>query len=99
MRYRYSKELVYNTFPWPTVNEKQKTAIETAAQAVLDERAKQTNMTLADLYDPVLFATTGLLKVHESLDRAVLKLYGFTKDWPESKIVAALMERYRELTR
>ena len=37
-RYRYSAKLVYNNFPWPEANEKQKEAIEKAAQKVLDVR-------------------------------------------------------------
>jgi len=98
MRYRYSKELVYNTFPWPDATDEQKTTIETLAQAILDERAKHGDASLADLYDPILMKTTGLLKVHESLDRSVMKLYGFSRDMTEAGIVGELMERYRKLT-
>jgi hypothetical protein len=39
-----------------------------------------------------------LLKAHQSLDRAVMKLYGFGKDLTEAGIVAKLMEKYQELT-
>lgn len=35
-RYRYSAGIVYNNFPWPEPNDKQRAAIEAAAQAVLD---------------------------------------------------------------
>lgn len=98
MRYRYSKELVYNTFPWPEVNEKQKAAIETAAQAVLDERSKYPGTCLADLYDPILMKTTGLLKAHNELDRSVMNAYGFaSKDISESSCVSELMLRYQRL--
>jgi hypothetical protein len=38
--YRYSAGIVYNNFPWPESTDKQQTAIEAAAQAVLDARAK-----------------------------------------------------------
>jgi hypothetical protein len=41
--YRYSAGIVYNNFPWPEPTEKQQTAIEAAAQAVLDVRAKFMN--------------------------------------------------------
>ena len=98
MRYRYSKELVYNTFPWPDIDAKQKSDIEAAAQVVLDERAKHPGASLADLYDPILMTTTGLLKAHQNLDRAVMKLYGFSvKDTTEAQCVATLMERYQEM--
>jgi hypothetical protein len=97
MRYRYSKELVYNTFPWPEADEKQKAAIEAAAQAILDERAKHTGSSLADLYDPILMKTIGLLKAHQNLDRAVMKLYGFTPQNTPSEVVcvAKLMALYQ----
>ncbi len=37
--YRYSKDVVYNNFPWPTPTEIQKAKIEQTAQAILDARA------------------------------------------------------------
>jgi len=39
-----------------------------------------------------------LLKAHQTLDRAVMKLYKFKPDMPEPAIVAALMEMYQKLT-
>ncbi|TEB06569.1 hypothetical protein Psch_00101 [Pelotomaculum schinkii] len=96
--YRYSKELVYNTFPWPDATEEQIKAIEAAAQKVLDERAKYPNMSLADLYDPILITTTGLQNAHYALDRAVMAAYGFPiKGTTEAVCVAQLMERYKKL--
>jgi type I restriction-modification system DNA methylase subunit len=97
--YRYSKEFVYNTFPWPEASDKQKAEIEKLAKGVLDMREKHPNMCLANLYDPILIVTTGLQKAHDALDRAVMKLYGYAKNLPESAIVADLMERYRELAK
>ena len=98
--YRYSKELVYNTFPWPDADEKEKSPVEAAAKAVLDERAKHATSSLADLYDPILMKTTGLLKAHQNLDRAVMKLYGFpVGKTTEADCVAALMERYQKVTK
>ena len=37
--YRYSKDVVYNSFPWPTPTDAQKAKIEQTAQAILDARA------------------------------------------------------------
>ncbi|MGL6225502.1 MAG: class I SAM-dependent DNA methyltransferase [Thermoguttaceae bacterium] len=96
MRYRYSKDIVYNNFPWAKVTAKQKVEIETLAQSVLDARTKFPESSLADLYDPLTMPKE-LLKAHERLDRAVMKLYGFGKDFAESQIVAALMKRYQTL--
>lgn len=39
MRYCYSKDIVYNNFPWPSPTDAQKAAIERTAQAILDVRA------------------------------------------------------------
>jgi hypothetical protein len=95
MRYSYSPA-VYNNFPWPEASGEQKGTIETLAQAVLDVRSLYPESSLADLYDPLTMPPE-LLKAHQNLDRAVVKLYGFKKDITEPEIVAALMERYQEL--
>jgi hypothetical protein len=69
--FRYSKDIVYNNYPFPeTANDKQKQKVETAAQAVLDTRAKYPDSSLADLYDP-LTMPPDLVKAHQTLDKAV----------------------------
>jgi len=74
-RYRYSSKLVYNNFPWPQeVSEKQKAAVEEAAQRVLDVRKEFPGSTLADLYDPVAMPPK-LAKAHAALDKAVARCY------------------------
>lgn len=75
-RYRYSVNLVYNTFPWPDATPAQRKSIEALAQAVLDARALPKNVTssLADLYDPDTMPAE-LRKAHRDLDVAVDKLY------------------------
>jgi hypothetical protein len=70
-RFRYSKDIVYNNYPFPeTANDKQKKKVETAAQAVLDTRAKYPDSSLADLYDPRTMPSD-LVKAHQALDKAV----------------------------
>lgn len=96
--YRYSKELVYNTFPWPTPTDAQKAKIEQTAQAILDARALYPDSSLADLYDETTMPPE-LRKAHQNNDRAVMQAYGFSiKDMTESKCVAALMKMYQQLT-
>ena len=74
-RYSYSNTLVYNNFPWPeSPTESQTTAVEKAAQGVLDARAQFPGSTLADLYDPVTMPPA-LAKAHATLDRAVERCY------------------------
>jgi hypothetical protein len=97
--YRYSKDIVYNNFPWPDATDEQKAAIATAAQGILEVRALFPESSLADLYDP-LSMPPELLKAHRNNDRAVMKLYGFTaQNTPsEAACVAKLMERYQKLS-
>lgn len=78
-RYRYSAQLVYNNFPWPTAaTPAQRAAVESAARAVLAAREPHLPprgmSTLADLYDP-LSMPAELAKAHATLDRAVEKCY------------------------
>lgn len=94
MRYRYSKDIVYNNFPWPTSTAKEEENIKKLAQAILAARAKYPDSSLADLYDP-LTMPPDLLKAHQRLDKAVLKLYGMTAATSEAEIVAKLLELYK----
>jgi len=71
--------------------------IETAAQVVLDIRARFPNATLADLYDPLTMPPE-LLKAHRALDRAVDMAYGKTAFATEAERVAFLFDRYQQLT-
>ena len=95
--YRYSKEIVYNNFPWPTPSDEQKISIEKSAQAILDTRSEYPNRSLADLYDPNKMPLN-LKNAHETNDRAVMDAYGFGYDMTEPEIVAALMKLYQKLT-
>ena len=97
MRYRYSKEIVYNTFPWPTPTDEQKKKIEETAQAILDARALYPDCSLADLYDEVAMPPE-LRRAHQANDRAVMQAYGFdVKTMTESACVAELMKMYQKL--
>ena len=98
MRYRYSKELVYNPFPWPTPTDAQKAKIEQTAQAILDARALYPDASLADLYDEVAMPSE-LRKAHQQNDKAVMQAYGFDiKTTTETSCVAELMKMYQKLT-
>ncbi len=115
-RYRYSNTVVYNNFPFPescrmpSENDRQdplRSAVETAAQAVLDARgqyrreAREAGLpepTLAELYAPDA-GYTALDKAHAALDKAVDKAYGYktgknTDD--EAERTAFLFELYRK---
>ena len=95
--YRYSKDIVYNNFPWCNPTEEQKKKIEKTAQAILDARALYPNSSLADLYDELTMPKE-LRKAHQENDKAVMEAYGF--DWKrmtESDCVAELMKMYEKL--
>ncbi len=108
-RYRYSKDIVYNNFPWPDLSDcctaaspkrrsiDFKTKIEETAQAILDARAKYPDSSLADLYDETLMPTE-LRKAHKENDKAVLSAYGFNPKMTEAEIVAELFKLYETLT-
>lgn len=96
--YRYSKDVVYNNFPWPTPTDTQKAKIEQTAQAILDARARYPESSLADLYDELTMPPE-LRKAHQDNDRAVMQAYGFSvRDMTESICVAELMRMYQSLT-
>ena len=96
--YRYSKDIVYNNFPWPTPTDAQKAKIEQTAQGILDARALYPDASLADLYDELTMPPE-LRTAHQHNDRAVMEAYGMSvKDTTESSCVAELMWMYRELT-
>ncbi len=96
-RYRYSKDIVYNNFPWPEASDGDKEKIGVLAQAILDARALFPDCTLADLYDQTTMPPE-LRKAHQENDKAVMRLYGFPPNATEPEIVAKLMRRYQELT-
>lgn len=96
--YRYSKDIVYNNFPWPVPSDEQKTKIAETAQGILDARALFPNSTLADLYDP-LTMPQALQKAHNANNKAVMQAYGFSiRDMSEEDCVAELMKMYENLT-
>ena len=95
--YRYSKDVVYNNFPWCNPTTEQKKRIEEAAQAIIDARALYPDSSLADLYDEIAMPPE-LRKAHQANDRAVMQAYGFdVRTMTESTCVAELMKMYQKL--
>lgn len=99
MRYRYSKDIVYNNYIWPDLCDTAplREKITEAAQAVLDARAAHPGATLADLYDP-LTMPPDLVKAHAHLDALVDKAYGLKPTATDSDRVALLFKLYAEKT-
>lgn len=97
-RFRYSKDIVYNNYPWPeNPSEKQIKSIEEAAQKVLDARLQFPKSSLADLYDP-LTMPPALRKAHNELDKAVDLAYRPQPFASEAKRMEFLFELYEKYT-
>ena len=94
--YRYSKDVVYNNFPWPDPTPEQQAKIEQTAQAILDARALYPDSSLADLYDEVTMPAE-LRRAHQQNDRAVMEAYGFPvkASFTENDCVARLFALYQ----
>ena len=96
--YRYSKEIVYNTFPWPEPTESQKRRIEETAQGILDVREKYADTPMSTLYDRTLMPND-LYKAHKANDKAVMQAYGMPiRETDEAACVAWLMRLYQKMT-
>ncbi len=95
--YRYSKDIVYNNFVWPSPSPEQKNKIEQTARAIIDARALYPDSSMADLYDSSTMPVE-LRKAHRANDAAVMEAYGFDKNLSESEIVAELFGLYIRTT-
>lgn len=95
--FRYSKDIVYNNYPWPeNPNEKQIGAIEKATEKVLEARKHFPNSSLADLYSPLTMPEQ-LVKAHNELDKAVDLAYrpqAFTSEANRMEFLFGLYEKY-----
>lgn len=96
--YRYSKDIVYNNYPWPeNPSDKQIKSVEEAAKAVLDAREQFPDSSLADLYDPNTMPPV-LVKAHQQLDKAVDQCYRSQPFSTEAKRIEYLFELYEKYT-
>ncbi len=99
--YRYSKDVVYNNFPWPEIDESQKKKIGECGQKILDIRAKYLSdpkTSLATLYGDNLDLIFGdLSAAHKANDKAVLSLYGLPSNANDEEVLAEIMRRYVEI--
>lgn len=96
--YRYSAKLCYNTFPFPTLNERQKEIINQYVFAILDERAKYPEKTMAWMYNPETMPS-GLKQAHHELDLAIERIYRLTPFNSDEERLEYLFKLYDEMTR
>jgi type I restriction-modification system DNA methylase subunit len=96
--YRYSKDIVYNNFVWPTdVKDSVRIELESTAQKILDARSLYPSSTLADLYDPFTMPVE-LRKAHDANNKATDKAYGYKGLDDDASRVAFLFKLYDQTT-
>jgi len=97
MDMQYSNTLCYNTFPFPNISNKQKEQINLHVFDVLDERAKYSEKTLAQLYDPEKMPA-GLKEAHHELDLAIERCYRLKPFDNDVERLEYLFKMYEEIT-
>lgn len=95
-RYRYSKNVVYNTFPFPKITETQKDEIEELVNLILDERDRNYLKTMAELYDPDKMPE-GLKTAHHNLDIYIEKCYKETPFESDEERLEHLFKLYEKM--
>jgi hypothetical protein len=95
-RIQYSNTLCYNTFPFPDITLKQKENLNLYVFAILDERAKHPEKTMAQLYDPDKMPKS-LRQAHEELDRAVEQCYRLQPFTSDTERLEYLFKLYEEM--
>lgn len=95
-RYRYSKDLVYNTFPFPNITPKQKESLASHVYNILEEREKYPEKTMAELYDPDKMPD-GLREAHKYLDLAIDQIYRSKPFESDEDRLAHLFKLYEDM--
>lgn len=95
-RYRYSKNICYNTFPFPNISTKDKENLNLYVFAILDERAKYPEKTMAQLYDPDTMPS-GLRQAHKDLDAAIERCYRLQPFTSDTERLEYLFKLYEEM--
>lgn len=95
---QYSNTLCYNTFPFPNITLKQKENLNLYVFAILDERAKHHEKTMAWLYSPGTMPK-GLKQAHEELDKAIEQCYRLQPFTSDTERLEYLFKLYEEMIR
>lgn len=97
-RYRYSAKLCYNTFPFPEIDVKQKELLAQYVFAVLDERSKFPEKTMAWLYNPETMPAA-LKNAHHELDMAIERIYRIRPFETDAERLEFLFKLYDEMVK
>ena len=96
-RYRYSNTLGWNTFPVPTLTEKNKADLTRCAENILLAREAHFPKTIADLYDPEKMPAN-LREAHELNDETLERIYIGRRFKNDTERLEKLFELYTKMT-
>ena len=97
--YRYSAQLCYNTFPFPTISETQKAELARLADEVLDIRdVYLLDMPLGEMYNPETMPDD-LKEAHHCLDLAVERCYRPEPFTSDEERLECLFKLYVKMTK
>ena len=97
MRYSYSNTLGWNTFPIPTLTDKNKADLTRCAEDILLARETHFPATIADLYDPDAMPAD-LREVHERNDEVLERIYIGRRFRNDTERLEKLFELYTKMT-
>jgi len=95
--FRYSNSLGWNTFPVPTLTEKNKLDLTQCAEDILLAREKHFPATIADLYDPEKMPEN-LRLAHEKNDETLERIYIGRRFNNDTERLEKLFELYTKMT-
>jgi hypothetical protein len=96
-RYRYSNTVGWNTFPVPTLTEKNKADLTRCAEDILLAREAHFPATIADLYDPENMPAN-LREAHERNDEVLERIYIGRRFKNDTERLEKLFELYTKMT-
>ena len=96
-RYRYSNTLGWNTFPVPTLTERNKADLTHCAEDILLTRERHFPATIADLYDPQKMPDD-LRAAHDSNDETLERIYIGRRFNNDTERLEKLFELYAKMT-
>jgi hypothetical protein len=96
-RYRYSNTLGWNTFPVPTLTDKNKIDLTRCAEDILLAREAHFPATIADLYDPERMPAD-LREAHDRNDEVLERIYIGRRFKNDTERLEKLFELYTKMT-
>jgi hypothetical protein len=96
-RYRYSNTLGWNTFPVPTLTEKNKADLTRCAEDILLARETHFPATIADLYEPD-YMPADLREAHERNDEVLERIYIGRRFRNDTERLEKLFDLYTKMT-